>query len=78
MAFYFEHQDVALKHLVSFFLKQSREEREHAWRLKQLENYHWVGRGCICPQDIRKPDCHLWENGLKAMKCALHLERSLN
>lgn len=42
MAFYFDHQDVALKHLVLFFLQQLREEKEHAWRSKHLENHQGV------------------------------------
>ncbi|CAO2585144.1 Ferritin heavy chain [Lemmus lemmus] len=34
--------------------------------------------GRIFLQDIKKPDRDDWENGLNAMECALHLEKSVN
>ncbi|KAM7338466.1 hypothetical protein ACRRTK_001950 [Alexandromys fortis] len=34
--------------------------------------------GPIFQQDIKKPDRDDWENGLNAMECALHLEKSVN
>lgn len=75
MDFYFDRQDVALKHFGPFLLQQSRVERDQAERLMRLQNK--CGEG-ICLSNIRKPDCDRWENGLKAMKCALYLEKSVN
>ncbi|KAB0396008.1 hypothetical protein E2I00_009527 [Balaenoptera physalus] len=43
--------------------------------MNQLQN-HRGGR--IFRQDIKKPDHDDWENGLNAMECALHLEKSVN
>ena len=36
------------------------------------------GGGEIFLQDIEKPDHDDWENGLNAMECVLHLEKSMN
>uniref|UniRef100_A0A8C7AKQ0 Ferritin n=1 Tax=Neovison vison TaxID=452646 RepID=A0A8C7AKQ0_NEOVI len=58
-----------------YFLHQSHEEREHAEKLMKLKNQRG---GRIFLQDIKKPDCDDWENGLNAMECALHLEKSVN
>eukprot|EP00069_Balaena_mysticetus_P002416 bmy_04145T0 len=43
--------------------------------MNQLQN-HRGGR--IFRQDIKKPDHDDWENGLNAMECVLHLEKSVN
>ncbi|KAK7820352.1 hypothetical protein U0070_007558 [Myodes glareolus] len=47
----------------------------------QLSSDYYVP-GCACQtdilQDIKKPDHDDWENGLNAMECALHLEKSVN
>lgn len=75
MAFYFDRDDVALKNFAQFFLRQSREETEHAEKLMQLQNQRG-GRIHLC--DIKKPDRDDWESGLKAMECALHLEKCVN
>ncbi|XP_048205299.1 ferritin heavy chain-like [Perognathus longimembris pacificus] len=58
-----------------YFLHQSHEEREHAEKLMKLQNQRG---GHIFLQDIKKPDHDDWENGLNAMECALHLEKSVN
>ncbi|XP_044768597.1 ferritin heavy chain-like [Neomonachus schauinslandi] len=42
-------------------------------RLKKL--LPWAPGEC---QGIKKPDSDDWENGLNAMECALHLEKSMN
>ncbi|KAM7087042.1 ferritin heavy chain-like [Molossus nigricans] len=68
MSYYFDHDDVALKNFAKYFLHQSQEEREHAKKLMKLQNL----------QDIKKPDCDDWENGLNAVECALHSEKSVN
>nr|XP_008538437.1 PREDICTED: ferritin heavy chain-like isoform X1 [Equus przewalskii] len=72
MSFYFDRDDVALKNFAKYFLHQSHEEREHAEKLMKLQNQRG---GWIFLQDIKKPDHDDWENGLKAMECALHLEK---
>lgn len=40
------------------------------WPLNQCESGH------ICLHDIKKPDSHDKESGLKAMECTFHLEKS--
>ncbi|XP_036689856.1 ferritin heavy chain-like, partial [Balaenoptera musculus] len=75
MSYYFDRDDVALKNSAKYFLHQSREEREHAEKLMKLQNQRGGG---IFLQDIKKPDRDDWENGLNAMECALHLEKSVN
>uniref|UniRef100_A0A452US19 Ferritin n=1 Tax=Ursus maritimus TaxID=29073 RepID=A0A452US19_URSMA len=51
MAFYFDRDDVALKNFAQFFLRQSREETEHAEKLMQLQNQRG---GRIRLRDIKK------------------------
>ncbi|XP_053747700.1 ferritin heavy chain-like [Panthera pardus] len=75
MAFYFDRADVALENFSKFFLRQSHEESQHAEKLMQLQNQRG---GRIRLRDIVKPDRDNWENGLNAMECAFHLEKSLN
>uniref|UniRef100_F6T5T1 Ferritin n=1 Tax=Equus caballus TaxID=9796 RepID=F6T5T1_HORSE len=72
MAYYFDRDDVALKHFFQLFLQQSRQKREHAERLMQLQNQRG---GRLRLGDIKKPDRDDWESSLKAMECALHLEK---
>ncbi|TKC41688.1 hypothetical protein EI555_013810 [Monodon monoceros] len=74
VSYYFHRDDVALKNLAKYFLHQSCEEREHAENLMKLQNQRG---GRIFLQDIRKPDRDDWENGLNAMECALHLDKSV-
>uniref|UniRef100_A0A8C8Y1V1 Ferritin n=1 Tax=Panthera leo TaxID=9689 RepID=A0A8C8Y1V1_PANLE len=75
MAFYFDRDDVALENFSKFFLRQSHEESQHAEKLMQLQNQRG---GRIRLRDIVKPNRDNWENGLNAMECAFHLEKSLN
>ncbi|XP_004420333.1 PREDICTED: ferritin, mitochondrial [Ceratotherium simum simum] len=75
MAYYFSRDDVALNNFARYFLRQSREETEHAEKLMRLQNQRG---GRICLQDIKKPDQDDWESGLNAMKCALLLEKDVN
>ncbi|XP_012519744.1 PREDICTED: ferritin, mitochondrial [Propithecus coquereli] len=75
MAYYFSRDDVALNNFSRYFLRQSREETEHAEKLMRLQNQRG---GRICLQDIKKPDQDDWENGLHAMECALLLEKNVN
>ncbi|XP_053058201.1 ferritin heavy chain-like [Acinonyx jubatus] len=75
MAFYFDHDDVALENVSKFFLRQSHEEKERVKKLMQLQNQRG---GRLRLHDIMKPDRDNWESGLKAMECAFHLEKSVN
>uniref|UniRef100_M3YLW7 Ferritin n=1 Tax=Mustela putorius furo TaxID=9669 RepID=M3YLW7_MUSPF len=38
MAFYFDRDDVALKHFARFFMRRSRKETQHAEKLMELQN----------------------------------------
>ncbi|XP_012497545.1 PREDICTED: ferritin, heavy polypeptide-like 18 [Propithecus coquereli] len=75
MAFYFDRDDVALEHFSRYFLRLSREERERAEKLMGLQN---LRGGRICFGEVQKTDCDDWEDGLQAMECAFHLEKSIN
>ncbi|XP_057573648.1 ferritin heavy chain-like [Hippopotamus amphibius kiboko] len=75
VAFYLEHDGVALKQFISFFQLRSRKHGEQAEGLMRLQN-QCGGRLCFC--DIRKPDTNDWESGLKAMQCTLLLEKRIN
>ncbi|XP_038639494.1 ferritin heavy chain-like [Scyliorhinus canicula] len=72
---FFDRDDVALKNFAKFFKDQSHEEREHAEKLMKFQNQRG---GRVILQDVSKPDRDEWSNGLEAMKCALHLERTVN
>uniref|UniRef100_A0A8C9DMD5 Ferritin n=1 Tax=Prolemur simus TaxID=1328070 RepID=A0A8C9DMD5_PROSS len=75
MAFYFDRDDVALKHFSRYFLRLSHKKREHAEKLMGLQNQRG---GRICLGDIKKPHQDDWEGGLQAMTCAFQLEMSVN
>ncbi|XP_075399205.1 ferritin, mitochondrial [Tenrec ecaudatus] len=75
MAYYFSRDDVALHNFAKYFLRLSGEETEHAQKLMWLQNQRG---GQICLEDIKKPDLDNWGNGLKAMECALLLEKTVN
>ncbi|XP_059243221.1 ferritin, mitochondrial [Mustela nigripes] len=75
MSYYFSRDDVALNNFAGYFLRQSREETQHAEKLMRLQNQRG---GRICLQDIKKPDQDDWESGLNAMECALLLEKNVN
>ncbi|NJI29780.1 ferritin [Aeromonas veronii] len=72
---YFDRDDVALKNFAKFFKHQSHEEREHAEKLMKFQNQRG---GRVILQDVAKPDRDEWSNGLEAMRCALHLEKTVN
>ncbi|CAO2585146.1 Ferritin heavy chain [Lemmus lemmus] len=75
MSCYLDRGPVALRNFARYFLHQSHGKREHAEKLMKLQNERG---GRIFLQDIKKPDRDDWENGLNAMECALHLEKSVN
>lgn len=53
MSYYFDHDDVALKNLAKHYLHQPDEEREHAEKMRKLQNQ--CG-GRIFLQDTKKPE----------------------
>ncbi|XP_069765860.1 ferritin heavy chain-like [Narcine bancroftii] len=75
MSAYFDRDDVALKNFAKFFLDQSHEEREHMEKLIKFQNQRG---GRVILQDVSKPDRDEWGNGLEALQCALHLEKTVN
>ncbi|XP_032191342.1 LOW QUALITY PROTEIN: ferritin, mitochondrial [Mustela erminea] len=75
VSYYFSRDDVALNNFAGYFLRQSREETQHAEKLMRLQNQRG---GRICLQDIKKPDQDDWESGLNALECALLLEKNVN
>uniref|UniRef100_UPI00398ED1E5 ferritin heavy chain-like n=1 Tax=Pristiophorus japonicus TaxID=55135 RepID=UPI00398ED1E5 len=75
MSAFFDRDDVALKNFAKFFHDQSHEEREHAEKLMKFQNKRG---GRVILQDVSKPDRDEWTNGLEAMRCALHLEKTVN
>ncbi|XP_057394893.1 transmembrane gamma-carboxyglutamic acid protein 1 isoform X3 [Balaenoptera acutorostrata] len=75
VAFYLNLDDLALKHFTGFFLRRSHEHSKRAQGLMRLQNQRG---GHLHFQDIRKPASDEWKSGLKAMKCALCLEKRVN
>ena len=75
VAFYLDHDDVALKHFSRSFLLRSHEHSKTAASLMFLQSRRG---GRICFLDIRKPETHKWESGLQAMQDTLHLEKCVN
>ncbi|KAI5939387.1 ferritin heavy chain [Manis javanica] len=75
MAFYFDKNDVALKHFGQFFQRQSRERGERAEKLMHLQKQR---SGRLTLRNIRKPGHNDWENGVTAMEYALGLEKWVN
>ncbi|XP_067876020.1 ferritin heavy chain B-like [Heterodontus francisci] len=75
MSYYFDRDDVALRHFAEFFKEQSHEEREHAEKLMQFQNKRG---GRIILADIKKPEQDEWSNGLEAMQRALQMEKDVN
>uniref|UniRef100_UPI00398EE9C3 ferritin heavy chain, oocyte isoform-like n=1 Tax=Pristiophorus japonicus TaxID=55135 RepID=UPI00398EE9C3 len=75
MSFYFDRDDVALRHFAEFFKEQSHEECEHAEKLMEFQNRRG---GRIILVDIKKPEQDEWSNGLEAMQRALQMEKNVN
>uniref|UniRef100_UPI00398EE6AD ferritin heavy chain-like n=1 Tax=Pristiophorus japonicus TaxID=55135 RepID=UPI00398EE6AD len=74
MSFYFDRDDVALRHFAEFFKEQSH-EREHAEKLMEFQNRRG---GRIILADIKKPEQDEWSNGLELMQRALQMEKNVN
>ncbi|KAH0631107.1 hypothetical protein JD844_005209 [Phrynosoma platyrhinos] len=75
MSYYFNRDDVALKHVAAFFNKESLKKRGDAEKLLKYQNERG---GCIILQDVQKPEKDEWENSLEAFQSALKLEEILN
>ncbi|XP_067830514.1 ferritin heavy chain, oocyte isoform-like [Heptranchias perlo] len=75
MSYYFDRDDVALRHFAEFFKEQSHEEREHAEKLLKFQNQRG---GRIILEDIKKLEQDEWSNGLEVMQRALQMEKNVN
>uniref|UniRef100_A0A4W3GAD9 Ferritin n=1 Tax=Callorhinchus milii TaxID=7868 RepID=A0A4W3GAD9_CALMI len=75
MSFFFERDDVALKHFARFFHGMSEAERRAA---EELIDYQKRRGGRMYLQSVEKPAQSEWQNGLEALQCALQLQKSLN
>ncbi|CAI9180345.1 unnamed protein product [Rangifer tarandus platyrhynchus] len=75
VAFYLDHDDVALKYCSRLFLLRSHQHSKTAASLMLLQNRRG---GRVCFLDIRKPETQKWESGLQAMQDTLHLEKCVN
>ena len=72
IAMYFNRDDVARPGIHKFFLRYSREVREHAEKLMEYQNKRG---GRIILQDIKKPEKDDWGSPLEAMEYALQIEK---
>ncbi|XP_065423077.1 ferritin heavy chain A-like isoform X2 [Chrysemys picta bellii] len=68
---YFDHDDVALRHMLQVLKEPSQEKREHAEKFLTYQNKRG---GRIVLQDIQKPERDEWGNSQEA----LQLEKTLN
>ncbi|XP_050778709.1 ferritin heavy chain A [Gopherus flavomarginatus] len=75
MSYYFDRDDVALRHVAKFLNEQSHEERKHAEKFLTYQNKRG---GRVVLQDIQKPEQNEWGNSLEALQCALQLEKTIN
>ncbi|XP_048450616.1 ferritin heavy chain B-like, partial [Rhincodon typus] len=75
MSFYFDRDDVALRHFAEFFKEESHEEREHAKKLMAFQNKRG---GRVLLQDVKKAEQDEWDSGLGAMQRALQMEKDVN
>nr|XP_032629414.1 ferritin heavy chain A-like [Chelonoidis abingdonii] len=75
MSYYFDRDDVALRHMAQFQREQSHKERERAEKFLKYQNRRG---GRIILQDIKKPERDEWGNSQEALECALQLEKTLN
>nr|XP_048672478.1 ferritin heavy chain A-like [Caretta caretta] len=75
MSYYFERDDVALRHMAQFLKVQSHEQKEHAEKFLTYQNKRG---GSVVLQDIKRPERDEWGNSLEALQCALQLEKTLN
>ncbi|CAM2100946.1 unnamed protein product [Caretta caretta] len=74
-SYYFDRDDVALRHMAKCLKEQSHEQKEHAELFLTYQNKK---AGCIVLQDIGKPEQDEWGNSPEALQCALQLEEAVN
>ncbi|GCB61803.1 hypothetical protein scyTo_0014389 [Scyliorhinus torazame] len=74
-SFYFDRDDVALRHFAEFFKEQSHVDCEQAEKLMEFQNKRG---GRVILEDIKKPEQDEWSNGLEAMQRALQMEKNVN
>ncbi|XP_012585706.1 PREDICTED: ferritin heavy chain-like [Condylura cristata] len=75
LSFYFDREEVALKHFADYFLMLSDTENDNAERLMEFQI---LRGGRLRLRDVKKPDRDNWQSGLKALKCALYLKKTIN
>ncbi|XP_007518895.2 ferritin heavy chain-like [Erinaceus europaeus] len=75
MGYNFQRDDMALKHFSRFFLRLSRNARERAEKMMQLQV---LRGGRIKLSDINIPDQLEWDSGLNALNYALNREQHVN
>jgi ferritin heavy chain len=75
MGIYFQRHDVALPGFAKFFMDSAKEEKGHA---RRFERYINKRGGSVVLQDIPKPSADSWGTGLRAIRIALDMEKSLN
>ncbi|CAM5093038.1 unnamed protein product [Natator depressus] len=75
MSYYFDRDDVALRHIAQFLMEQSYEHKEHAEKFLRYQNKRG---GRIVLQDVEKPERDKWGNSLEVLQHALQLEKTLN
>ncbi|XP_060114271.1 ferritin heavy chain B-like [Heteronotia binoei] len=75
MAYYFQRDDVALKHMATFLEEESFKKRENAEKLLKHQNKRG---GHILLHDIKKPEQDEWGTSLGALQSALKLEKNIN
>lgn len=75
MAFYFDRDDVALRHFSQYFLQRSNKATENAEKLMWVQNQRG---GLIRLFNIGRPEQENWQSGLRAMEYALHLTKQMN
>ncbi|CAM4648255.1 unnamed protein product [Caretta caretta] len=68
-SYYFDRDDVALRHMAKCLKEQSHEQKEHAELFLTYQNKK---AGCI------KPEQDEWGNSPEALQCALQLEEAVN
>ncbi|XP_077193501.1 ferritin heavy chain B-like isoform X1 [Paroedura picta] len=75
MAYYFQRDDIALKHVAAFLEEESLKKRGYAEKLLQHQNKRG---GCILLHDIKKPEQDSWGTSLGALQSVLKLEKNMN
>ncbi|XP_037368442.1 ferritin heavy chain-like [Talpa occidentalis] len=75
ISFYFDREETALKHFAEYFLMLSEKESENA---EMMMEFQVMRGGLLRLRDIKKPDRDNWQSGLKALKCALYLKKTIN